>query len=90
VTDGTSLKTVTATLANLGRLQINTLGGDDHVTVDVNGTALIAVPITFDGGSGSDLLTVQGTPSTGNTARRTRRARWATRVACRKWVAGSR
>ncbi|MCY2991933.1 MAG: hypothetical protein NTY19_29250, partial [Planctomycetota bacterium] len=55
-------KSVTATLATLGRLQINTLGGDDKVTVDVGGTDLITVPITFDGGTGSDLLTVTGTP----------------------------
>src|SRR5207249_1441360 len=43
----------------LGRLQLNTLGGDDTVTVDVTdeaGTAngIIGVPITFDGGLGSD------------------------------------
>ena len=44
----------------LGRLQINTLGGDDMVTVD-NSTGLINVPITYDGGSGSDTLLVTGT-----------------------------
>ena len=57
--------TVTETSGALGRLQINTLGGDDVVTVDVNGTALITVPITFDGGANSDLLQVQGTPTGG-------------------------
>jgi hypothetical protein len=36
------------------RLQINTLGGDDRVTVSVEGTEVIPVPITYDGGVGSD------------------------------------
>jgi hypothetical protein len=56
--------TVTETSGNLGRLQINTLGGDDVVRVDVDGAAsnLIGVPITFDGGAGSDVLRVTGTP----------------------------
>ncbi|MCO6458749.1 MAG: hypothetical protein J5I93_25865 [Pirellulaceae bacterium] len=56
--------TVTATTANLGRLQINTLGGDDQVLVDVGSTDLVNVPITFDGGGNSDLLTISGTPAT--------------------------
>ena len=63
VTDGTSHRSVTATLATLGRLQINTLGGDDMVWVDVDNKDLITVPITFDGGTGSDLLTVRGKPA---------------------------
>ena len=59
--------TVTETSGNLGRLLINTLGGDDEVTVDVDSAIpsdVIAVPITFDGGAGSDALTVQGDPTT--------------------------
>jgi hypothetical protein len=43
-------------------LHILGLNGDDSVTVNVNGTAPIANPITFDGGLGADLLTVTGTP----------------------------
>jgi hypothetical protein len=50
---------VTETSGGLGRLQINTLGGDDWVTVDASGAdGTISVPITFDGGSNSDLLRV--------------------------------
>ena len=56
---------VTATSDTTGRLQINTLGGDDVVTVDVGGASdVVGVPITFDGGVGSDLLTVTGDPAT--------------------------
>ena len=45
---------------------LNTLGGDDSVTVDVGGPGsdVIGVPITFDGGDGKDTLTVSGTPAT--------------------------
>lgn len=67
VTDvnGTNV-TVTATNALLGRLQINSLGGDDDVVVNVEspGSDVIGVPITFNGGGGSDLLTVRGNPAT--------------------------
>jgi len=56
--------TVTETSGNLGRLQINTLGRDDRVTVNVGATDLVGVPITYDGGGGSDLLTISGTPAT--------------------------
>ena len=35
-------------------------GGDDTVTVSVDNTELIEVPITFDGGPGSDTLVVEG------------------------------
>jgi len=55
--------TVTGT-GNLARLQINTLGGDDTVTVDVGSTDIVPTPITFDGGGGSDTLFVSGTPAT--------------------------
>ncbi len=49
---------------DLGQLIINGLSGDDAVLVDVGNTDLIGVPLTFDGGLGSDLLTVSGTPAT--------------------------
>src|SRR5262249_34567343 len=55
---------VTETSGNLGRLEIDGQGGNDSVVVNVNGTAPISVPITVDGGFGSDSLTVQGTPTT--------------------------
>lgn len=70
VTDnnGTNV-TVTGTSSSLGRLQINTLGGDDLVLVNVTDpdlndieSGLIFVPITFDGGGGSDMLRVEGDP----------------------------
>lgn len=51
----------------LAELRLNTLGGDDTVTVDVDDAALLHVlnvPIMFDGGAGSDLLLVTGTPDT--------------------------
>jgi hypothetical protein len=48
---------------NGDRLQINTRGGDDLVTVDLSQTDLIDAPITYDGGLGSDRLVVQGTPT---------------------------
>lgn len=44
-------------------LRIETHGGDDTLTVDVDGTALIDTPIFFDGGAGSDELMVVGTPT---------------------------
>ena len=56
----TTLNTTGMDSADL--LQVNALGGDDSLTVDVNGTALIDTPIFYDGGSGSDVLTVEGTP----------------------------
>ncbi|MCI0360198.1 MAG: hypothetical protein L0211_17105 [Planctomycetaceae bacterium] len=46
----------------LGRLVLETRGGDDEVTVNIGGTLPIAVPITFDGGAGADQLVVIGTP----------------------------
>ncbi len=57
--------TVTETTGKLGALHINTLGGDDQVTVDVGGASnVIGVPILYDGGTGSDKLTVTGSPAT--------------------------
>ncbi|MBL7044120.1 MAG: pre-peptidase C-terminal domain-containing protein [Pirellulaceae bacterium] len=64
VTDTVAAVTVTAIGSLLARLQLNTQGGDDTVTVNAGGTDVIGVPITFDGGGGSDLLTVTGTPAT--------------------------
>ena len=63
--DGTG---VVVTGASIGRLQINTLGGDDVVLVDIDAGGLpasdvIGVPIMFDGASGSDLLQITGTPT---------------------------
>ncbi|MEM7311707.1 MAG: dockerin type I domain-containing protein [Planctomycetota bacterium] len=55
---------VTAMNVDLGRLQVDGLGGDDGVTVQVDDIDLIGVPITFDGGAGSDSLIVDGTPAT--------------------------
>ncbi|MGB7324210.1 MAG: dockerin type I domain-containing protein [Rubripirellula sp.] len=50
----------------LGRLQVNTLGDDDTVRVrtSLGSGDVIGVPITFDGGAGSDLLETTGSPST--------------------------
>lgn len=62
-------RTVTETAGTLGRLQVNTLGGDDQLDVD-NSTGLITLPsgIGFDGGLGSDLLRLVGsTAVTGST-----------------------
>ncbi len=58
---------VTAVNTSLGRLQLNSLGGDDTVQVNADGSSgsdITAVPITFDGGGGSDLLQVTGSPTT--------------------------
>ncbi|NND97318.1 MAG: hypothetical protein HKN47_08330, partial [Pirellulaceae bacterium] len=52
--------TVTATGQMQGRVQINTLGGDDTVTVDNSG-GLIDPLIGYDGGTGSDKLEATGT-----------------------------
>ncbi|MCA9121452.1 MAG: hypothetical protein KDB11_14780 [Planctomycetales bacterium] len=63
-TTGGTPVVVTATNAATGRLVVNTLGGDDWLTVDVGASDLINVPITFDGGQGNDLLIARGTPAT--------------------------
>ncbi len=54
-----------AALSGPARVQINTLAGNDQVTVDVGSTDLVSVPISYDGGTGSDRLTVSGTPASG-------------------------
>ncbi len=56
---GISVTEVGSASVNLHILGLN---GDDSVTVNVNGTAPISNPITFDGGLGADLLIVTGTP----------------------------
>ncbi|MBW8885799.1 MAG: hypothetical protein JF612_13700, partial [Planctomycetia bacterium] len=61
--------TVTNTSAGapVGRLQINGLGGDDRVTVDVSSPAsdvISTTAINFDGGDGLNQLTITGTPAT--------------------------
>ncbi len=61
---GVFVQEVTGAAGPLGRLQINTLGGNDTVNVSVSNTDLLTVPIVYDGGTGADLLTVQGTPAT--------------------------
>ncbi len=51
--------TVTETSGKLGRLQIDTGGGSSQVTVS-NTAGAITVPITYDGGTGINTLTVTG------------------------------
>ena len=47
----------------LASLRINARDGDDEVAIQVGGTNLIDVPITYDGGPGSDTLRASGSPS---------------------------
>jgi Ca2+-binding RTX toxin-like protein len=57
---------VRAVDAGVSVLKFNALGGDDTVRVNVNaatGSDIVAVPIEYDGGGGSDALHVTGTPS---------------------------
>ncbi len=51
--------TVQVTGMGMGRVHVNTLGGDDAVTVTNTG-GLIDALITYDGGTGSDVLIVDG------------------------------
>ncbi len=70
VRDNNSNVVVTVTTTSLKLLQLNTLGNDDLVTVDVGlgvPSDLISVPILFDGGTGRDQMTVQGNPPPANT-----------------------
>ncbi len=64
VTDVVNTVVVAEISNTLGRLQINTQGGDDVVTIDAGATDVITVPITFDGGTNSDRLEVMGAPAT--------------------------
>src|SRR5204863_10061880 len=48
-------------------VNIHGLDGNDNVLVNVAGTDLVGVPITFDGGAGFDSLFVFGTPAAGIT-----------------------
>ncbi len=61
VVGGVSIEQLTS---SLGLLRIESLGGNDRVTVDIDTTSPIIVPILFDGGFGADELTVTGTPTT--------------------------
>ena len=54
----------TVTGSGIGRVRVNTLDGDDLVTVNVGAADLVRVPITFDGGAGTDDLLVLGSPAT--------------------------
>ncbi len=63
VTDLNNGVEVTAT-GELGRLEVDTLGGDDTVAIHLDGTGLITVPIHIDGGTGHNTLTLDGTPTT--------------------------
>ncbi len=56
---------VAVTAQTMVHLRMDTLGGDDQVVVDVEGTELIPLLITYNGGSNSDTLTLQGTPVDG-------------------------
>lgn len=50
------------------QLRIETLGGDDTLTIDIDGTALIDTPIFYDGGTGSDTLFTVGNSTETNIA----------------------
>ena len=43
-----------------GGIHLDTLGGDDSATID-NTAGLLTVPVTYDGGNGSDVLALTGT-----------------------------
>ena len=45
----------------MGRVQVNTLGGDDSLTVAIGAGNFIDALIGYDGGTGSDTLTVVST-----------------------------
>jgi len=45
---------------------LKTLGGDDVVTIDVSVDGPIPLPLTFNGGAGSDTLVIIGTPPAGD------------------------
>ncbi|MCB9941370.1 MAG: hypothetical protein H6823_24320 [Planctomycetaceae bacterium] len=62
VDDGNGGVRVTGT--GMGRVQVNTLGGDDSLTVAIGAGNFIDALIGYDGGTGSDTLTVTGTAVT--------------------------
>jgi hypothetical protein len=54
-------------VAGAGRLEVNTGGGDDTLTIDVDqtrGSDVIGLPIFFEGGIGFDTLGIFGEPAT--------------------------
>ena len=62
IADNNGVTVFTSNMTDVNQLILNTLGGEDLVTVNVAGTALVDTPITFNGGDGLDLLRVTGTP----------------------------
>src|SRR5205814_5184931 len=61
------LKTVTLPTATTERLVVAGGLGDDQLNVNVGaaiGSDVIGIPLTFDGGAGTDLLDVFGAPPT--------------------------
>ena len=60
VADGSGHTITTLDMTATDLLRIESSGGDDSLMVDVDGTPVIPTPIFFDGGAGSDLLTVTG------------------------------
>ncbi len=64
-----TLSLTTVTFSGMTQLDFLAQSGDDELLVDVDaagGSDLIGVPITYDGGEGSDLLTISGTPAAGS------------------------
>lgn len=51
-------RTITIPIAGLNKILVSTGGGNDGLTI--NSETAIGIPITFDGGLGNDLLTVNG------------------------------
>lgn len=63
VTDGKGTNVQITASANLGHLKLLPGDGDDVVTLNL-ANGLLAPRITYDGGGGSDLLRLTGTPAT--------------------------
>ncbi len=64
VLDGATGVTITEIAGALARLKISSRGGDDKISIDTGAQGLIQVPITLDGGTGHDGLTILGAPAT--------------------------
>jgi Ca2+-binding RTX toxin-like protein len=72
--DAVTLTPTTATLnagvvtlgAGLDALSVSTLGGNDSLTVD-SSTGAVPLPISYDGGAGTDTLTLTGGTATSDT-----------------------
>ena len=63
-TSGVFVQEIAGAAGPLGQLRFDTRGGTDRLNVQVATDDLLTVPIVYDGGTGSDLLNVQGTPLT--------------------------